>query len=381
MNYPDPAASRRKALVGNVFKVLLAGGLLFWLVKSGGIRPEYLLVEAVQIPTLIMVCFVIAAGMFLSVPRYVELLKGAGLSVSMWDSFRISAVMYFFTQCVLGSASGDVARFFYTTRITGQGTKVGAAIIVDRIVGIMGLFLLGGLGLALNWSLVEQSPELRHLAPPVLAAFCLLWLGVFLGFLALAKGRRFGLLAGLIFPALSAIVWFSGNGYLSAEVGPVLFYASVFSLCGPLIAPEFMETGFIYRKFFKGSKLGEKLGEVVSAILIYRNSASSLLKIATLTMVQHLSFIYVLYLFSQIQNLPQLPDFNEIFVSAPLAFLAGIIPAPAAGLGVNEAAFETLLRLASSGVVTAGASLFLMFRIWTTLFSLSGVFFLTRSKK
>ena len=381
MNYPDPVTGRRRGFVSNALKVLLAGGLLFWLVQSGGIRPEYLMVPAEKIPVLIAACLVVAAGMALAAPRYVVLLKGAGLDLSLKDSLGISAIMYFFTQCVLGAASGDVARYFYTTRVTGQGAKVGAAIIVDRIIGIMGLFLLGGLGMAFNWTLVEHSVELRLIAVPALGILCLLWLSALLGFIALARSRLTGFLAGLVFPVLAGILCVYGKGFIALEVGPIILGAALVSLAAPLAAPEFLESGFIYRKFFAGSKLGEKIGEVISAILIFRSSVPAVLKIVGLTMLQHLTLIYSIYLLSQIQNLPVQPIFNEVFFAAPLSFLAGVIPAPAAGLGVNEAAFETLLSLGSCGSVTAGASIFLMYRIWSTLFSLSGLLFLMRIKK
>ena len=381
MNYPEPASNRRKIFISNILKSLFAGGLIFWLIRSGGIRPEYLVVAAEHLPVLGAACLIIAFGMSLGAVRYAELLKGAGLSISFKDSFKISAIMYFFTQCVMGSASGDVARYFYTTRITRQGARVSAAIIVDRIIGIMGLFMFGGLGMAFNWSLVEHSPELRIIAVPALGILCLIWLSVLLGFLALVRGRGLGFMAGLIFPGLAGFLWGFGSGFLGGEVGPVIFYAALLSLAAPLIAPEFLETGIIYRKFFKGSKFGEKIGEVVSALMLYRNSAGTVLKIVGLTAIQHFSFVFAIYLLARIQNLPLLPDFNEVFFAAPLSFLAGVIPAPAAGLGVNEAAFETLLYLGSCGSVTAGASIFLMYRIWTTLFSLSGLYFVMRSKK
>ncbi|NDV28894.1 lysylphosphatidylglycerol synthase transmembrane domain-containing protein [Desulfovibrio sp. JC010] len=330
MTFPEPATSRRKALVINVFKVLLAGGLLFWLVKSGGIRLEYLTVDTESLPLLIAACVLIAFGMGVAAFRYMELLKGAGLSIFLKDSFRISAIMYFFIQCVLGAASGDVARYFYTVRITGQGAKIGAAIIVDRIIGLMSLLSISSLGVIINWSQLEHSSELKIIVQPVLVLFGLVWLGLLIGF-------------------------------------PLLMHLGV------------SESG--QSRFFRGSKLGEKIGEVVTALLLYRNSVMTVLRIAGLTALQQLAFIFSIYLLSRIQNLPQSPDFNEIFIATPLSFLAGIIPAPAAGLGVNEAAFETLLFLVSSGTVTAGASIYLMYRIWTTLFSLSGLFFLMRSKK
>ncbi|CCO23117.1 lysylphosphatidylglycerol synthase transmembrane domain-containing protein [Maridesulfovibrio hydrothermalis] len=382
MNYPDPKQDKRSAALSNILKLSLAAGLIFWLIRSGSIRLDYLSVPAAMLPSFCGAVSILLFGLCLSAVRYIMLLRGCGAHLSLIDGLKISAVMYFFTQCVLGPASGDVARFVYTVRKTGDGNKVGAAIMVDRFIGTMGLFMLAAAGMAVNWQLVESSAVLRVIAAPLLALLCGLWLCFFLGYMALISGRKNAVFTGLIFPFLAALICFGDySSFITNQIGPVLFGVSSAALLAPFIAPELLIDGLIYRKFFSKSKTGIKIGEFTSALLIYRKCPAVLFKTVLITGVQHLCFILSLYLFSQSLNLPALPDFNEIFFAAPLTFLAGIIPAPAAGLGVNEAAFETLLSLVSNSAVSAGASIYLMQRIWITLFSLTGIPFLLKTER
>ncbi|WP_432738721.1 lysylphosphatidylglycerol synthase domain-containing protein [Maridesulfovibrio sp. FT414] len=377
MNYPQQHKSRFSALLANAARLALAAGLIWWLIGSGSIKLDYLYVPHGRIHMLITGAAALLAAMILSGVRYRELINGSGVSMSLADSLKASAIMYFFTQCVLGPASGDVARYFYTIKSTGNRTGAGAAIIVDRFIGIMGLFMLAGIGMILNWSLVESSAPLRLIAIPLLTLLSGLWLGFFLGLLSLIKSRKTALITGAIFPVLASIMCTGGfSNFLGNEVGPVLLIVSISALAAPLVAPELLEGGYIREKILRGSVLGTKAGEFISALLVFRKCPKVVAATIAITALQHMLFIVALYLFAMAQNLPAVPDFSQIFFSAPLAFLAGIIPAPAAGLGVNEAAFETLLLLASANTVKAGASIYLMHRIWTTLFSLSAIPFL-----
>lgn len=381
MNYPSPKSSRLSALLSNIFKISLAAGLIYWLIKSGSIKLEYLTVSPDKITSFIEAILLLALCMMIGAMRFKELLHGAGVNISVMLSLKINAIMYFFTQCVLGAASGDVARFFYTAKETGHRPKVGAAIMLDRIIGLMGLFMLAGFGIVFNWSLVESSPGLRLLAPPLLAILCFSWLSFLLGYLALIKDKKTAIFTGLIFPVFAVFIYFSNTSlFICSEIVPAFMMAALASLAAPFITPELLEGGLIHKKIFAKTKLGNKIGELMSALLVYKDSPKILFTTVAITAVQHILTILSLYLFSQAQNLPTVPDFNEIFFAAPLAFLASLVPAPAAGLGVNEAAFEALLATISQNAISAGASIYLMQRIWTTIFALSGIPFIIKSK-
>ncbi len=381
MNYPNPNTDQKSALISNILRLGLAGGLIWWLISTGSIKLEYLTVQMERLPVFLAGILSLIIGMTLSGFRYWELLKGSKAPLSLGESMKSCAIMFFFTQCVLGPASGDVARFFYSSRINGNRSGTGAAIMIDRFIGTMGLFMLAGLGMMLNWELVESSETLRMIAVPLLALLSGLWLSFFLGLLSLIKNRKTSLVTGAIFPSLAAVLCFGHfSSFVGNEIGPALFLVSCAALLSPVLAPELLHGGFIHDRILGRSKLGEKTSEFISALLLYRKSSISLFKTIAITAAQHMLFILALFLFALSQRLPAAPGFTEVFFAAPLSFLAGVIPAPAAGLGVNEAAFETLLNLASNGTVTAGASIYLMHRIWTTLFSLTGLPFVLAKK-
>ncbi|OEU68588.1 MAG: hypothetical protein BA863_18965, partial [Desulfovibrio sp. S3730MH75] len=346
MNYPETKISRSKAALSTVVKSLLAIGLIFWLIKSGSIRLEYLSVPFSKVPTLLAGSIVTLIAMALSALRYKELLQGAGSPLGLFKCIKITSIMYFFSQCVLGPASGDFARYFYTVKETEKGAHAGAAILADRIIGTMGLIGLCGLGMVLNWSLVKSSPNLRTVAVPVLGLVCGLWLSLFLGVVSLIKGRITALLIGMPIYLYSFYLCSGAQtSFLAEQIGPVLFAAATCAVLSALIAPEFLEDGIIFKKLFSNTKTGSRIGELISALLVFRNCPLLLLKIILITATQHMLYVLALFIFSQTQNLPAIPDFSEVFFAAPFSFLAGIIPSPAAGLGINEAAFETLLSL------------------------------------
>ncbi|WP_320171627.1 lysylphosphatidylglycerol synthase transmembrane domain-containing protein [Maridesulfovibrio sp.] len=381
MTYPEPKGSRVAAYAANLLKIIIAVGIVYWLVVSKSIRLEYLYVSHENIYLLIYSILVIAVAVNLSALRIGILLRGAGIGLGFHKCLKINIIMYFFSQCVLGAASGDVARFFYIMRETGHKAEAGAAVLIDRIIGLMGLFMLAGLGMVLNWQLVEAAERLRIIATPLLAILCFIWLVFLLGFLALVKGRITALVVGCgISGCLLLLCSFSSSAYVASEIGPALFAASTAALIAPIVSPEFAPEGFIYRRVLGRSRLGSKIADLTAAVFVYRNSFPALGITIIFTAAQHLLMIYSLYLFSQVLNLPAVPDFGQVFFAGPPAFLAGIIPAPAAGLGVNEAAFDVMLELISNGVITAGASIYLMQRIWLTVLSLGGLPFIFKLK-
>ncbi|WP_027720690.1 lysylphosphatidylglycerol synthase transmembrane domain-containing protein [Maridesulfovibrio zosterae] len=381
MSYPEPKRSFFSAQLANFLKITLAACLIIWLIRSGSIRFDYLTVSKDHLGSFLGGILLIFLGMNVGAFRYKELLKGTEIRISTYNSLKINFVMYFFIQCVLGAASGDIARFFYTVRETGEKPKVGAAIIIDRIIGLMGLFVLAGIGILFNWETVLSSPQLQVLVPPLLAIIYGLWMSSFLGYLSLTRNKKTAITVGSTFSVLVILIClFSSSNSIKNEVWAAILIAIFGSLLAPIVAPELLQDGIIYKNFLSKTKIGSKIGEFTSALLLYRNKPKTIILTAILTAVQHILLIVSLYFFSQSQNLPAIPSFNELFFSSPLAYLAGLIPAPAAGLGVNEAAFETLLSAISNHVVYAGASIFLMQRIWITIFSLIGIPFLIRDK-
>lgn len=369
----QPERIKGRAALSTVFKLALAVGLLYWLISSGAIRFEYLTVSAGSFPGMTCAALLAFAAMQIGAVRYSLLLSGAGTPVGAPAALRINAVMYFFTQCLIGPASGDVARYYYTVKETGKGAGAGAAILMDRLIGTAGLLLLSAVGIGLDWNLVRESDVLRSILIPLAGLFSFLWLSLLLGFVSLTSGRVKAVILALIFLGAGMGFYVSGAAEtLKKGILPVFAGSCLLALIIALLLPE-LKPGAGLAERIRGNRVGEKVIALLAAVVLYADRWRCVFLTVLVTTVQHLLLISSLFFFSGSINIPVPPDFSEVFFAAPLSYLAGIIPAPAAGLGVNETAFETFLKLGTSGAVIAGASIYLMQRFWITLFSLSGL--------
>lgn len=367
--------------VSTFLKLALAFGLLFWLYSSGAIKLEYLRVTSGGGADLAAGAFLAFVAVLLGAVRFWILLDGAGAPVTALQALKINAITYFFTQCVLGSASGDAARFFYTLRATGKGSRVGAAIVMDRVIGVSGLLLLSALGLLLNFDLVEHSNVLQSVSISLAGLISLIWLSLILGYISLTVNRIKALLTLTLIMAVMFIIYWLGDSLWIKEVMPLIILCCALSSIPALLAPAFC-AGKKFSVLLRGvGVIGGRISDFIEGILLYARSWKSVLATVVVTAFQHILLILSLYLFSLALNVPAGPDPGQMFFAAPLTFLAGLIPAPAAGLGVNETALDFLLKLASGGLVTAGASIYLMQRVWITVFSLSGFYVMMRKNK
>lgn len=363
-----------KIVVATSLKLALAGGLLYWLFVSGAIRLEYLTVSSNGLFYLACGALLAFIAIQLGALRYSILLSGVGIHVGVCSVLRINAVMYFFIQCVVGTASGDAARFYYTVRETGNGSRVGSAIVMDRLIGAFSLTLLSTVGIILNWDLVQHSELIRSIIIPLSGLFLFIWLTLLLGFISLTSGRRNTVIsAGFICIVLFLYSFWGSPDHLVRRLLPVLGGACILALFPALFFPVFKPDSFYAKHIQQLGSLGEKGIEFISGILLYADKRKHVFAAVLVTAAQHLLLMLSLFYFSSSLNIPDIPSFSAIFFAAPLSYMAGLVPAPAGGLGVNEAAFELFLKLATSGTVAGGASIYLMQRVWITLFSLSGL--------
>ena len=97
------------------------------------------------------------AGLVLRSVRWAVLLNGIGSTVPLRQLVRLYFVGAFFNGVLPSGFGGDVVRIIEVAEDVPQATAAGT-VIVDRLSGLMGLFLLGLLMLGLNPALFP--PEL-----------------------------------------------------------------------------------------------------------------------------------------------------------------------------------------------------------------------------
>ncbi|CAO3439676.1 hypothetical protein [Azospirillum doebereinerae] len=121
-----------------------------------------------------------AATLPLAALRWRAVGRAAGFAMTRWQAFRLQMASGFLGQILPGSVGADLLRGWFTWRLGHPAGAVMLALLVDRLMALLGVLLIGLAGL----------PHLAAVAPPAVA-----WT-VLGGALALGLGMAVLLVAG-----------------------------------------------------------------------------------------------------------------------------------------------------------------------------------------
>jgi uncharacterized membrane protein YbhN (UPF0104 family) len=201
-----------------------------------------------------------------------------------------------------GQIGGDVFKASFLGRGQDRKTKAVASILVDRAIGILGLFTLAALMGALNWDTVPV--EVRR----VIAAVWLVWLGVAVGLLAV--------------------------------LSPALFRP--------------LEERFAGRR-----RLGKLFAELHEISVAYRDRKLAVATGLAMSTVSHGLYALSFYAVS-LALLPDPPSLLNNMLMVPLVLFSTVVPLPFGALGFSEQVSDDLFRLLGH---PAGALTMLAYRV------------------
>jgi len=241
----------------------------------------------------------------------------------------------FFFSLVLpgGSLGGDVVKAAFLAKRTPKGNKLTGTftILIDRIIGMISLFLLAGIAGLLSYKFLKDVT----------------------GFMELIV---YALLAGCIVGILSTLVLF--------------FHKQLQKIPGVLSIINFSD------KITKGT-----VSNLINAMDSFRASWKVLLKsvIISIVLIQ-LMLSAVLFCIASGLEISHKPPLETYVLSSTLANAAGSIPATPAGVGTRDVVMKKIFT--ASGI-TSGESvaITLIFTSLILIFNLSGgLFFLLQRK-
>ena len=92
--------------------------------------------------------------------RFQLILRGQRINVPMASAVRWTMIGSLFDLVMPSSNGGDVIKAGYVVHHVGAGTRTRAvtAVAIDRVLGLLGLFLLASIVSALNWRVVLALP-------------------------------------------------------------------------------------------------------------------------------------------------------------------------------------------------------------------------------
>lgn len=271
--------------------------------------------------TALVVTFV---GVYSTFVRWYALVRAQGLPFPFVDAQRLGFVGFLFNQVIPGAVSGDLVKLGLFAR---EQEKLGlgmATIVVDRIVGMYGLFLVGSLAVLVFSARLFLTATLRSAAALVLAA------------------------------ALGSTV----------------------VLAGLILAASLPRLGELARR---APLVGRSLAEMIDALGVYRGKYLTVLAAIGLACFGHGCFITALYCCARALPGPMWP-LSVHCVATPIGLTINALPLTSGGIGVGEAAMQEIFRLLGHD----GAKAFLMmltYRLLCWIVALGGVPYLVRSAR
>lgn len=283
-----------KRVLVPVLKLSFAAALIYWLVAQGKLDFRQLAIFWTDPWALVFnfavwfFCYLLMGAL-----RWYLLLRGLKLDVPFFRVVMLELIGFFFNTAMPGAVGGDIVKAIYVVREQKAESRAPAmvTVLLDRVTGLVGLFLMSGLAVMANLELAMGNPNIAKLSS-------------FIGF---------GCLAIVI---ASIIVFFphkEGRDPVRALLNRQVPGFSV-------------------------------LGKIYDATRAYRGQPWRLISVVGITVaLQGISLLYGIYMTRQLTGIT--PDFPTYATVYPIGLLATALPLAPGGMGVGHVVFDHLYQL------------------------------------
>jgi uncharacterized protein (TIRG00374 family) len=109
---------------------------------------------------LLAAVFIIPLSFVLTSIRWHLLLDSLEIRLSPFRTFVLNCVGAFYNAFMPGTTGGDLVKAYYASRHTAHRTRAVLSVVIDRIIGLLALFIVGGTMAAYQWHI----PDCRRVA-------------------------------------------------------------------------------------------------------------------------------------------------------------------------------------------------------------------------
>lgn len=272
---------------------------------------------------------IIFVGVLITIVRWFLLVRTLDLPFRFRDALRLGFLGYMLNFVSPGSVGGDLFKAIFIARENeGRRPEAVATVVVDRIIGLYGLFLVAATAIVLTGQIgVTEPAELRIIVRATLICTAIGGMGIVM----------------LLVPGFT-------SGAVSEMLGDI-------------------------------PRIGPVLERLIGAIRMYRRNVPILVLSLLMSMGVHTCVTLGCYLIST--ALPgNVPTLQQDFLIIPLVMVAGAIPLMPAGMGAVEAAFEFLfLKLGTDVAPGQGLLVGVAYRVVTILNAGVGAIIFFSSRK
>ena len=296
-----------------VLRMAIGIALLVWLERSGALN-FHAFVRLLRIwPLTLAAVAILLLDLVLMSIRISLLFHAQNLALSLEDAFHLTLTGFIFSMFLLGTAGGEVARFYYAGRQNqGNRAEIAAALLLDRLIGLLSMILLPLLFAPFSLHLIHSLPAVER----------------------------------------------------------ILFMDALLGLCLLLVLIVAIFFGPFHYRFWPWLKKWPALQNLweraTGTLASYRRHRAALLSALILSLLANCAYIVVtglgLYATSP-------ASFSaRVLLVAPVGHLINALPLTPGGLGVGEAAFSALFAAAG---MHGGADALFCVRLWNAIVALA----------
>lgn len=298
-------------------------GLLVYLGLSGVIDWSILLNLTEAWPMTLLAFLILIFDLGITSYRLCVLMKPHGLTLPLSASLRLTFIGNFFNACLPGATGGDVVKIYYAMDGNpNQKTEVATIMLLDRALGMTGMFLLPVVVAPFAWTLVEQFAILQGLLIGAAAAA-----GLMVGTLGCAMNQR-------------------------------------------ICERERVKT------FLQGLPFGIHVRRILDTVVRYRSCPGVLVAGVGISLFAHLLLVGLMIVLFQVLSPGSIHWTMGVLI--PFGFLANAVPVTPGGLGVGEAVVDALFGLVG---LKGGAEAMLAWRILMFATGLMGLWCYVAGRK
>jgi uncharacterized membrane protein YbhN (UPF0104 family) len=275
-------------IVVNVLLFALAGVLLFWVIRQNWDKILEVFQKPVKYQFFAIGLAIYLAALLITFFRWHQLVKAQGLVFSFRDAVRLGFIGNIFNLVIPGAVGGDVIKAGFLCRMQPEKKpQAVASMVLDRILGLLGLILLASIAGAFNFRAGDRDVRIL---------IGVIWSALAAGLIGLAVVFSPGL-----YRPLNRLV--KGKGKLEA------------------IVRELEAIGLAYR---------QNLGRVI----------------AMLGVSTFVHSLYVLAFFSaSLAIFEKLPTLAQHYLMVPLALFTTAVPLPFGAIGLADGISGKLFEL------------------------------------
>ncbi|HWB59132.1 MAG TPA: lysylphosphatidylglycerol synthase transmembrane domain-containing protein [Chthoniobacteraceae bacterium] len=296
-----------KKTVLTIFQVLVTVGILLWLFHDHDKRVNFW--NAVIHANLMWVMAgIVAYGIVevLGATRWMVLLRVQGIDVPWYRLGALLMIGILFNQFMPGGTGGDVVKIFYLLKETpNKKTQALLAVLIDRLIGLVGLIFVAGVVIIWKWNWLTQGKPVPHFDGNIK-----LWLSQ----IEPSTMYLYMLLAVLGATVVGIITSFVITGFGLAHKLP----------------PRFPK-----RDIFV---------DLSVAYNLYGRAWKATLLSILLSLCVHLCSFTLFYCAAMSINLPMRIPVLEFFAIMPIVNTISALPISVGGAGVREGLFQTMLN-------------------------------------